>query len=301
VCLLTYLPAGVAPDLAALRTGAAANPDGHGYAVVAGDRLLTGRGLDADGLLEEFAHVRDLHPDRPALFHSRLATHGTLGPDNCHPFAVGADPRTVIAHNGILPALVQPRRGDPRSDTRIAAEDLLPALGPLHLRRTRQHLQRWMGPHNLMVLLTVDPRYRRHAYLFNEANGLWHDGTWYSNDSYQPQIHRLETEPWTDAPWTTERWFTEGWGDKGWADEDWRADELVDEASVDDEGTHEDDVGRQPRDGHALVLARGARRQRLAPLTRCEGCDTFDDPVDGRCSWCGACCTCGLQTPVCRC
>ena len=186
MCLLTYLPAGTVPDLDALRTGAELNPDGHGYAVVAGRELVVGKGLDAEVVLAEFDAVRRAHPDGPALFHSRLRTHGRLDVDNCHPFVVGGDPRTVIAHNGILPAVVRPRRGDPRSDTRIAAEDHPPAAGPLHLRRTRLRLQRWMGPTNLMVLLTVDRRYRQNAYLFNEAEGTWDHGIWYSNHGYQP-------------------------------------------------------------------------------------------------------------------
>jgi hypothetical protein len=37
-----------------------------------------------------------------------------------------------------------------------------------------------MGPDNLMVLLTVDRRYRQHAYVFNEASGIWDpSGIWY--------------------------------------------------------------------------------------------------------------------------
>ena len=194
MCLLTYLPLGREPDLTALHAGAEYNPDGHGYAIVTsttanggmGERLIVVKGLDADVVLERFERDRRAHPAGPALFHSRLRTHGRLDEANCHPFTVGGDPRTVIAHNGILPAAVRPARTDPRSDTRIAAEDYLPALGPLHLRRTRLRAERWMGPDNLMVLLTVDRRYRQHAYLFNEASGLWDHGIWYSNDSHVP-------------------------------------------------------------------------------------------------------------------
>jgi hypothetical protein len=194
MCLLTYLPAGRQPDLTALRAGTEYNSDGHGYAIVtstttngaAGERLIVVKGLDADLVLERFEQDRRRHPDGPALFHSRLRTHGRLDEANCHPFTVGGDGRTVIAHNGVLPAAVRPAWNDPRSDTRIAAEDYLPTLGPLHLRRTRLRAERWMGSDNLMVLLPVDRRYRQYAYLFNEASGLWDDGIWYSNDSYIP-------------------------------------------------------------------------------------------------------------------
>ncbi|EWM19687.1 hypothetical protein KUTG_09991 [Kutzneria sp. 744] len=36
-----------------------------------------------------------------------------------------------------------------------------------------------------MVILTVDPLYRRSAYLLNEDSGIWRDdGAWYSNLSF---------------------------------------------------------------------------------------------------------------------
>jgi glutamine amidotransferase len=199
MCLLTYCPAQVMPDATALLNGADRNADGHGFAIVADDRLIVERGLDAQALIEAFEAARHRHPAGPALFHSRLATHGHTGPDNCHPFPVGGDARTVLAHNGVLPQAVQPTRGDPRSDTRITAEEFLPTFGSLHTRRTRTRFERWMTPHNKMVLLTVDRRFTQRAYLLNEASGIWNGGIWYSNDGYLADI---ET-PWPldDGPW----------------------------------------------------------------------------------------------------
>jgi glutamine amidotransferase len=186
MCLLTFLPAGVQPNLDSLRIGATHNPDGHGYAIIAGDRLLTGRGMDAARVIAEFARRRANHDDGPALFHSRFGTHGSNSLANCHPLPVGGDPRTVIAHNGVLPRDVHPARGDRRSDTRIAAETFIPSLGPLRLARTRATLQRWMGPHNKLVILTIDPAFRQPAYLLNADQGIWHEQAWYSNDGFRP-------------------------------------------------------------------------------------------------------------------
>jgi glutamine amidotransferase len=201
MCLLTFLPAGTTPDEDALHTGAEFNPDGHGYALITPDgRLLTGRGMDAPALIEEFTALRHQHPGGPALFHSRLATHGRLDLDNCHPFPVGGDPRTVVAHNGILPTRVHPQGGDRRCDTRIAAEEYLPTLAALRSPRALRRLERWMGADNKMVILTINPTHPRPAYLLNESSGIWQDGIWYSNDTYRPFDDRDRYHRWWQRP-----------------------------------------------------------------------------------------------------
>lgn len=185
MCILTFLKPGFSPDLDALRGGAIANPHGHGYAIITGDTITVGRGMDPEAVITEFASVRTQYPEGPALFHSRLATHGVRSVENCHPFVVGGDVRTVLAHNGILPDVVHPSPGDPRSDTRIAAEDLLPRrpFGSLDSWAGRERLERWLDT-DKMVLLTVDPTYKHAAYIFNERRGHWDQGSWYSNNSY---------------------------------------------------------------------------------------------------------------------
>ncbi|MEH1166433.1 hypothetical protein V6V47_13695 [Micromonospora sp. CPCC 205539] len=186
MCLLTFCPATVMPDLTALLHGADANPHGHGFAIVTGSRIVVEHGMDGPSVIEAFAAARREYPDGPALFHSRLTTHGATSLDNCHPFPVGGDPRTVLAHNGVLPRRVQPGRGDTRSDTRIAVEDFLPRFGSLHLRRNRRRFARWMTVTNAVVVLSVDRRFPQRAYLLNEESGIWDGGRWYSNDSYLP-------------------------------------------------------------------------------------------------------------------
>ena len=186
MCLLSFLPPDIQPDVGALHNGTIINHDGHGFAIVHDDTILVERSLDAGALIEAFAVARSRYPHGPALFHSRMGTHGDNGIGNCHPFAVGGDERTVIAHNGILPAATQPARGDARCDTRIAAEELLPSLGSLRSRRMRLQVSRWMGRHNKIVVLSVDRRFREQAYILNEEAGIWHEGVWYSNDHYLP-------------------------------------------------------------------------------------------------------------------
>jgi glutamine amidotransferase len=195
MCLLTYYPGGVLPNLDALANGAKHNTDGYGYAIVTGGRITVRHGLDDQRMIGNFGRDRALDPDGPALFHSRYGTHGTNCLANCHPFRLGRDRRTVLAHNGILDASVRPGKGDKRCDTRIAAEDFLPGepFGPLYTRRGRAALARWLTPGNKIVILTVDPGYRANAYVINEKSGEWHRGAWYSNDDYR--------EPWCRSGW----------------------------------------------------------------------------------------------------
>ena len=210
MCLLTFFPAGVLPDTQALLNGAVLNDDGHGFAIATPDRLIVERNLNALALIEAFEAARHQHPGGPALFHSRFGTHGTNALGNCHPFAIGGDTRTVLAHNGVLPSIVRPGKDDHRSDTRITAEDFLPVFGSLRTKRARTRLERWMTPDNKMVLLTVDRRFKQQAFILNESAGTWEGEIWYSNDGYLPAAVQARWGPswlWDDGTdWDTQ-WY----------------------------------------------------------------------------------------------
>lgn len=184
MCLLTFFPEGVQPDTDALHNGTFTNDDGHGFAIVAGRRLVVRHGMDAVEMIDTFAKLRRKHPNGPALFHSRFGTGGKRSVGNCHPFRFGGDRRTVVAHNGILPEVVKP---DHRCDTRVAADEILPSwFGHLSAKANRDRLAKWIGAGNKLAILTVNPAYDRNAYLINESSGEWADGVWYSNGDYLP-------------------------------------------------------------------------------------------------------------------
>lgn len=190
MCILSYLPANTPIDVDGLLNGGLNNPDGHGFAIAdkETEQIIWGHSLDIEDALAQFIEARDLFPEGPALFHSRWATHGSVKVDNCHPFRVGKGEKTVLAHNGILPKDAHPTQGDDRSDTKILAEDLMPKwYSRLDNRRTRQNLARWAGNGNKLVILTVDPKYRRNIYLVNENAGQWDHktGIWHSNGDYK--------------------------------------------------------------------------------------------------------------------
>lgn len=184
MCQLTVIPEGIQPRMDYLENGTVFNNDGHGFSIIIGNELITRRGMDASRVLEQFEDIRQEHPDGPAIFHSRLGTDGLDSKSNCHPFWVDNRRQTVLAHNGIFP--VRPSKEDPRSDTRLVIEDLLPRKREwaLNTRKGRQRFARWMGSYNKVAILTVSPRYRGNLFILNQESGIWDDGIWYSNEGY---------------------------------------------------------------------------------------------------------------------
>lgn len=206
MCILSYLPPHVPVDEDGLFNGGLHNPDGHGWAITAGDEILVGKSLELVDALDDFLTARAKHPEGHALFHSRWATHGSVRTDNVHPFYVGGSQRTVVAHNGILPRSAWPAKGDGRSDTRLFADEILSTrYRRLDKARAQQALANWIGTGNKLVILTVDPRYRRNAYLVNPHVGHWDKktGIWHSNWDHETSPSWMYTQ--AMGPKTTTR------------------------------------------------------------------------------------------------
>lgn len=184
MCMLTFLHEGVQPDPQALRNATYTNNDGHGFAIVDQGGLIVRHGTDPEDVIANFLRLRAKHPSGPAMFHSRFGTSGAIGRFNCHPFRIGGDQSTVLAHNGVLPRMVQPASGDRRCDTRITAEDLLRGED-LGNPKIRAGIANWVGPGNKLVILSTNPRYGEQYYIINEHSGIWEGDTWYSNTDYQ--------------------------------------------------------------------------------------------------------------------
>ncbi len=192
MCILSFLPEEVDKIDSDVETGlwngGVSNPDGHGWAIAdnRNDVMVVGHSLDLSQALEGFAEARKRHTG-PALFHSRWATHGSVREGNCHPFMVGGSHQTVLAHNGILPANAHPKKGDDRSDTAILAEDIIPAKWFRFDKPTvMRDMTQWAGGGNKLVILTVDPRYKKNHYMVNPGRGTWdpETGVWHSNWDY---------------------------------------------------------------------------------------------------------------------
>jgi hypothetical protein len=183
MCLLTFIPDYVIPPEKEFAVAAMSNPDGFGYAILESDRIVSRRGMNFERVFDMFCDDRRVHQG-PALFHFRWATHGTTSSDNCHPFMLGGDPNTVLAHNGILP--IELTKGDTRSDTRVFAESLFPSLGGVEILDDLEYfaaLEKWCGG-NKLVFLTNNDDAKSNWYIMNEELGHWKNDMWWSNHSY---------------------------------------------------------------------------------------------------------------------
>lgn len=186
MCLLVVSSPNSTPRKKELENASCNNPHGFGYAVIAGSKIITGKGMSAKKVIKEFLAVRKQYPNSYAMYHARFATHGVKNDDNCHPFKVGGSDLTYLAHNGILSVHIEPT--DKRSDTRIFAEDILPSMGGVTaLDNTNLYgmIQKWSAG-NKIAIFTLDPNAQYDCYIINEDLGHWdNEGNWWSNDTYK--------------------------------------------------------------------------------------------------------------------
>ena len=186
MCMLCFIAPGLTPEREKLENSALNNPHGFGWAIAipSENRILQERTMSADDSINRFLEMRSYYPEGYALWHARYATHGSKTVENCHPFAVGNDERTYLAHNGILDITIA--KNDDRSDTKVFAEDLLPAIGGVSA--LDNNLVFDMVEDNIrgskIAVITVDPAAKHQAYLLNaEAGKEDETGVWWSNDS----------------------------------------------------------------------------------------------------------------------
>lgn len=200
MCMLCVIPPGIIPSREKLTNSALNNPHGFGFAIVVPQdrRIIVEKTMDADESINNFLKLRGQYPEGYAMWHARLATHGSQTVDNCHPFAVGHDPQTYLGHNGILPVLED--KTD-RSDTRIFAEDILSAMGGVTALDNEQlyNMLEDFTTGSKVCVLTVDPRAQHQAYLLHEEKGKYDTtGVWWSNDS-------CYLSDWSSSKWVSNK------------------------------------------------------------------------------------------------
>ena len=186
MCLLVVASPNSTPRKKDLECASCNNPHGFGFAVITPNGIVTGRGMSSKKVIKQFLEVRKEFPDSYAMFHARYATHGVKNEENCHPFKVKNSYDTYLAHNGILDINIS--AGDRRSDTRIFAEDTLPAMGGV-TALDDDHVWAMVSKWSIgskIAIFTLDPNAKETCYIVNESAGFWdNEGMWWSNSTYK--------------------------------------------------------------------------------------------------------------------
>lgn len=96
MCLIIVKPANTAIPSALLNSAIDHNPDGYGIMYAHDGRIKVSKGLDYSRLKSKIKKLED----KDLIVHLRMATHGIINRDNCHPFKVNKN--LYFCHNGIL-------------------------------------------------------------------------------------------------------------------------------------------------------------------------------------------------------
>ena len=101
MCMIIYKPIGIGlPSENVLFDCFYSNRDGAGYMYMMNNKLFIDKGIFSPGkLYEKLLNIEKVEQTQLAI-HFRLATHGEINAQNCHPFLVSDT--SAIMHNGIL-------------------------------------------------------------------------------------------------------------------------------------------------------------------------------------------------------
>lgn len=167
------------------------NKDGGGFAFIENGNIVVEKGFckfeNFYGAIKEREHMA-------LLIHCRIASHGPVNEENCHPFVFKPENspyQFVMAHNGML----EWRSTQKFSDTHCFCEDALwPTLEKypdfLETPIGLLFLQRTIGSRNKMVIIRFEKETNTFStYYINKDSGNMFAGCWFSNwswKSYEP-------------------------------------------------------------------------------------------------------------------
>ena len=176
MCIAILKPKGVAISKETLKTCSEANPDGMGFAYIDGDTMYIKKYMKFDDFYKDFEEVQD---KSTMLIHFRIATHGAVELDNCHPFWL--NDRMALIHNGIITGYGDKAK---KSDTRDFIDKVIGNISWKMMKNPayRELVGKAIG-YSKFAILDITGDY----WIINEDKGYWHEGIWYSNKSYEPK------------------------------------------------------------------------------------------------------------------
>ena len=197
MCIAIFKPKSKSIKKKYLKTSFNENPDGAGFLYVENNRITIHKGFFT---FSEFwsAYSKLNTVNLPMIIHFRIATHGTIDSENCHPFIVNNE--LGFAHNGIIDIKTKGNESDTSAFNRRILKKIenLPYM-----------LQNSEGVVNLMAksigsskLVFLDV-YGEHK-IINAHLGTWANGSWFSNHSFKPRKkYNFGLKKWTNYGYST--------------------------------------------------------------------------------------------------
>ena len=157
-----------------LRTCYNNNKDGCGFAYIKDNAIFVKKFMEFEAFYKEYKLVETTSP---MLIHFRIATHGKVELDNCHPFKLNN--RMVLIHNGIISGYGDKEK---KSDTRDYIDKVLSKISWKMWKNPafREMVGQAIG-YSKLGIMDVSGE----MYIINYNKGVVEDGVWYSNSSFK--------------------------------------------------------------------------------------------------------------------
>ena len=156
-----------------LSKGWATNPDGGGYAYIDHNgKIQTVFSMDEDSFILQYIESHTTYgATSPFIVHMRIATHGSVNINNCHPFEIelDGDGEMWFMHNGIIDAMEEDIKGTDYTDTQGLAIHVLSELhdGWLDNKHIVSFVEDFID-YSKLVFLTTSPALSSQLYIVNE-------------------------------------------------------------------------------------------------------------------------------------
>ena len=161
-----------------LKTCSDNNKDGCGFAYCNKGTVFINKYMDFEDFYKDYKKVEN---KSNMLIHFRIATHGKVEVDNCHPFKLNN--RMALIHNGVISGYgVKESKPD-------TVDFIEKVIGNISYKM-------WNNPsfrtlvgdaigYSKLAILDKSGKY----FIINEDKGEWVDGVWFSNNSYKSKTY----------------------------------------------------------------------------------------------------------------